>query len=106
MDKTLFNYCRYYKGEQSCPFTKQNDRMFWDYERIWCNMQTTHDASMNDIVRDYNLNGFAEFEPYDGVPVSMKALLFNRMTNYMEKSPERFADFYKQMYIERKELLD
>lgn len=105
MNKVLFDYCRYYKGEKECPFKKQNDRMFWDYERIWCNMQTTHNTLMNDMLRDYNLSGFAEFEPYDGTPVSLKALLFNRLTNYMEMPSDRFESFYKDLYIARQETL-
>lgn len=101
---TFIDYCRYYKGEKTCPFTNQNDRMFWDYERAWCEMQRTHDTLMNDILRDYNLAGFSEFEPYDGTPVSLKALLFNRLTNYMEMPSERFESFYKDMYVARKEM--
>lgn len=100
----LFSYCRYYKGEKECPFTNQNDIMFWNYEKTWCEQQRTHNPIVHDLVRDYNLAGFAEFEPYDGTPVSLKALLFNRLTNYMEMPPERFDSFYKDMYVARKEM--
>lgn len=102
----FIDYCRYYKGEKECPFTNQNDIMFWGYERKWCDIQRTHDQLMNDMLRDYNLAGFAEFEPYDGTPVSLKALLFNRLTNYMEMPPERFSTFYKNMYMLRKDVLE
>lgn len=97
MDKTLFNYCRYYKGEQSCPFDDTRGAL-WDYERVWCEMQSKKDAAINDIVRDYNLYGLNGFEPYDGVPTSLKAFLFNRFSNWVGADVPAFKEWYNDTY--------
>lgn len=98
----LLTYCRYYKGEKECPFTNQNDIMFWDYERIWCEQQRMRNPIVHDMVRDYNLAGLASYEPYDGTPLSLKALLFNRYCHWSSGSPydctEGFKLFYEKTY--------
>lgn len=102
--------CRYYKGERENPYKgkDQNKAMLWLYERAW-----VHDT-MVVIARGYakdsesrNLDeyiavGLAEFENADGVPISLKSLLFNRyakgnMSSMMD-CIEPFKKFYKQYY--------
>ncbi len=100
MDKTLFNYCRYYKGEQSCPFAPNDYRSrLWIYEREWCEIQQRKDAKMNDILREYNVSGLDAFEPYDGTPVSLKAYLYECFANEAGVHiPDDFKKWYSDMY--------
>lgn len=93
----FIDYCRYYKGEKTCPFSDTRASL-WDYERAWCEMQRTHDAKMNDILRDYNLYGLSDYEPYDGVPVSLKAFLHNRFMHWNGTDVQAFKDWYSEIY--------
>ena len=101
MDKTLFNYCRYYKGEQSCPLDDERASL-WDYERKWCEMQNAKDNGINDMLCEYNMSGLDAFEQYDGTPVSLKAFLFNRFCHWdsgaMQDCIEPFKKWYNETY--------
>lgn len=96
----FIDYCRYYKGEKTNPFPYDDVRsLLWDYEKAWCEIQRTHDAKMNDILRDYNLYGLSDYEPYDGVPVSLKAYLFDRFSNWMGvHNSDDFKKWYTETY--------
>ena len=95
----LFSYCRYYKGEKTNPFPEGDARaLLWEYERTWCEMQTKKDASMHDMMYDYNIHGLSDFEPYDGVPVSLKAFLFNRFSHWIEANADAFKEWYNDTY--------
>ena len=95
----LFSYCRYYKGEKKNPFPDYDVRaLLWDYERNWCEIQRNKDDFMHDIVCEYNVNGLDDFEPYDGVPVSLKAFLFNRYCHWNSGSPYDCIEPFKKWY--------
>ena len=95
----LFDYCRYYKGEKTCPFPDDDARaLLWDYERAWCDMQEKKDAAMHEMMYDYNIHGLSDFEPYDGTPVSLKAFLFNRFAHWNDANSETFKEWYNGIY--------
>lgn len=96
----FIDYCRYYKGEKTCPFPNDDVRAsLWEYERTWCEMQRKRDAKMNDCLRDYNLYGLTVFEPYDGTPVSLKAFLFDRFANWIGvHNAYDFKKWYTETY--------
>lgn len=80
----LLEQCHYYKGERSCPFHSQQKAMLFDYEKSWVRFHLSprdHLHIKNDL--DYYVNhGLADLCPYDGVPMSMKALLLNRWLHW------------------------
>lgn len=98
MKNGLINYCRYYKGEKDCPFDDTRGTL-WNYERSWCEMQAKNDAKIDDLVLDYNLYGLSGFEPYDGVPISLKALLFNRFASWISADVAEFKRWYNDIYL-------
>ena len=88
-ESDLLQYCRYYKGERENPYEgkDQNKMMLWLYERN---------------LDEYTAVGLAEFENADGVPITLKSLLFNRyaqgnMSSMMD-CVEPFKKFYKRYY--------
>lgn len=102
----LFDYCRYYKGENECPF--DDDRhLFWFYEKKWCdNARFRRDDNSNPNIKFYNDFGLHNFEQNDGTPISLKALLFNRYyywndISLLEDGTEPFEQFYKNEYKKR-----
>jgi hypothetical protein len=98
-EKELISFCKYYKGEKECPFTDQNKSMFWFYECMWVNM-TMKDSLCKDYIEEYNYAGLASFNSDDGVPVSLKALLFNRFGKTSMGSLKETGDFFRKFYLE------
>ena len=47
--------------------------------------------------------GLSHFEPYDNIPVTLKATLFNRFCKYMDRVDiEEFKKFYSTIYMANK----
>lgn len=106
----LIQYCRYYKGERENPYEgkDQNKMMLWLYERTWVHdtmaviARGDVNASESRNLDEYTAVGLAEFENADGVPITLKSLLFNRyaqgnMSSMMD-CVEPFKKFYKRYY--------
>lgn len=91
--------CRYYHGEQSSPYSDQNKSMLWFYERWWVNEKS--DILLAEYVSEYISAGLFEFSNTDNIPVSLKALLFNRNSKTelsLQDAVEPFKAFYKKYY--------
>ena len=90
--------CKFFKGEQECPeaICNAGKAMFWEYERIWCSMRDTYE--MCAILDAYLDAGLEDFDPDDGTPMTLKALLFNRYEHWCQGTPDGFKDFYKCEY--------
>ena len=52
------------------------------------------------ILKEYTDAGLSSFELYDGVPITLKAVLFNRYCKYAERVDiEGFKELYRTTYI-------
>lgn len=103
MNKELLKLCHYYNGETQNPFENkdQNKAMIWEIERIWHIDVQNDNYSFTDMLTDYFTAGLREFEQYDDVPITLKALLFNRyMKTSFDSNPEPFKEFYLEYYKE------
>lgn len=101
--KDLIQFCRYYKGEKENPYNEQDKALLWDYERIWISYNFSDNGRdvLAKYLEDYVGIGLSLFEIHDDIPVSLKALLFNRYAKYsysLIDAVEPFKKFYKQMY--------
>lgn len=89
--------CKYYKGEDDCPFKGGNRSSLWSYERAWVIVGTP------EVYRDeYTHAGLALFEIDDGMPIDYKALLFDRFARTYQSladAVESFKSFYRRFYI-------
>lgn len=100
-NSTLLKSCRYYKGEDQNPFEgkDQNKSMLWFYESVWVN---SCKSSVDDsIIGEYVKYGLGDFEKHDNIPISLKALLFNRYAKSsfsMASAVEPFKAFYRKYY--------
>lgn len=104
----LIKFCRYYKGEDVCPsFEDQNIRMLWGYERSWMmeQLQSIRREFLTDLqsemLDDYLREGLSDFSKNDGVPISLKVILFNRYCKTqqsMSQAVEPFKKFYLKYY--------
>lgn len=94
--------CRYYKGEEICPFNSstpdnQIKSMLWFYERCYVNNPHSYQRD----VREYKAYGLEYFSTKDNVPITLKAILLNRYAKScwsFADAIEPFKQFYKKYY--------
>ena len=102
----LLKHCRYYHGEKKNPYEgkDQNKAMLWEYEEIWMHeyhRDTPACDFFDEMLDEYDAAGLSDFRADDGVPVTLKALLFNRYAktaNSMADAVEPFKKFYEKYY--------
>lgn len=100
----LLNLCKYYKGEDECPveLSRKGYATIWRYEKIWVEnpaFRNELDVKTNTNFYEYKQAGLIDFNVDDGVPVTLKALLFNRYRYWSgeyENVPEGFKQWYKE----------
>ena len=102
-DNYLLNYCRYYKGEENITETDPDKQVLCKIEREWVADNTDkseHSSKLLSIcLEEYLLMGMKDFEKYDNIPLTLKALLFNRFNQYNERMDiEAFKKWYKRYY--------
>lgn len=75
--------CKYYKGEEECPH-KGDKALLWEYERAWVDMSTSKEGKslLMEYVGEFNRAGMGQYEVNDGVPINLKALLYNRFIHW------------------------
>ena len=85
----LQSFCRFYKGEAECPFKDGYKQMFWLCEKWWTDETIPGTDGgcelITPILKEYTDAGLSSFELYDGVPITLKAVLFNRYCKYAER---------------------
>ena len=73
MNAEALSKCRYYSGEEDCPFSIDALRHYWDLERLY----VAHDGELNKLQDElYTALGGKEF---GGIP---RALLIEMFTVY------------------------
>lgn len=99
----IIKSCRFYQGEPSNPYEGQDPQkaMIWDYERIWVRNEGKTDTAVLDVYKAYGLESFSN---EDGVPMSLKTMLFNRFMHWkggygVDIDREAFKRFYLQSYL-------
>ncbi|MBP5366499.1 MAG: hypothetical protein J6Y82_11390 [Bacteroidales bacterium] len=102
----LIKQCRYFKGEKENPYTDNdpNKTMFWGYERKWVDWYYQHndldDNPLDAMTYDYIHSGMSDFNTNDGVPISLKSLLFNRYFHWNDyATPDDFKKWYVCYYL-------
>lgn len=104
--KDLIPFCRYYKGEEECP--KGVNQNFWGYEKYWVELSENPKEGSDNFkivcnwLDDYIRAGLGLFKSDDGVPGTLKALLFNRYTHWMQTN-DGFKEWYTNTYKQEKE---
>lgn len=99
--KDLLHHCRYYKGERKCPFQGTKE-MLWGWEKAWIKMIQSEDEKdsefLSKALEDYILAGLSDFEKYDDIPLTLKAILYNRFDHW--NGGGGFKLFYLRYYNE------
>lgn len=100
-EQELLSKCRYFDGMPKPAETLgQNEQMLWMYERKWL-FESMRGSRFEQYVNEYKAAGLASFSKEDGVPVELKALLFERYSvgcYSTEQAATSFKEFYQQYY--------
>lgn len=96
---SLLKFCRYYHGESECKLKDSQQCALWLYERAWVNSMKTEDETLSRYLDEYIDRGLTSFCETDNVPVTLKALLFNRYVSTAEMTDvNAFKKWYKDNY--------
>lgn len=100
-------FCRYYDGADKNPFVEDTLSRFWEWERTWVDL-TLESVEKNelpqqasDILNNYIRAGLDDFRKNDGIPISLKAVLYNRYDQWFYDGPEGFKLWFNKYYKER-----
>ena len=98
----VIKQCRYYKGQKKSP--ANTPLTFWNYERIWVEwtLEAEDEKSvgaqeLKAMLKRYKDVHLENFQVDDGVPVTLKAFLFNRYEHWTEG--DGFEESYMKNYI-------
>ena len=101
----LINQCRYFKGEEENPFEAGNESMLWFYECSFVvdslRKKTNRNNGLAFGLDEYIGCGLKDFRKGDGIPIELKALLFNRYARgcySMADAVDSFKEFYEEYY--------
>lgn len=93
----LIRQCRYYKGEEECPIGVPH--CLWTYECHWVNASHAASAFLDNYVQEYISYGLASFSTADHVPLSLKAVLYNRFSHWLGCRTDDFKKWYNKEYL-------
>ena len=101
----FIQYCRYYHGEETCPEHIKPlpaGESLWFYEMRWVQFNLDGEDLQLDL-DEYSAYGMSDFSRDDGVPVSLKAILFNRyyQGGYVEVGGAHFRQWYLKTYLQK-----
>ncbi len=88
----LIKQCRYYSGEETCPFNEDNMEWFWDMERVYvsCNGNFTGEMEIYQ-----NLNG----RTFKGIPYNLLMVMFTSWAKYVTDLANNLDKFYNLMEL-------
>lgn len=92
--------CRFWHGEDKC------DKQVASYERLWVNLIDEDPEYLQYLINGYIQRGLELFSLDDGVPIGLKALLFNRYEHWSsgyEDIVGGFKNWYFSDYLCQKE---
>ena len=101
----LLQFTQYYKGEKECPRSCANSN-FWAYEKMWIENEDER-AEDHPRVLEYKRYVLPFYNEEDGIPLSLKALLYNRYTHWssgscaIEDEVRGFKEFLQENYLRR-----
>ena len=83
----LIAQCRYYKGEEECPFEPKNMKWFWDMERVYVGNLGVFDGEKSYYE---HIKG----KRYPGIPYALLMVMFTSWAKYAYYIEKEIGEFY------------
>ena len=109
----LIKQCRYYKGEEECPFdgVDQDKSLFWSYEQIWVEryrgQYEDEQMSQANYLTLPSVVTALKNKELNAIPLSLQILLLNRYMHWLggyqslEDDVKSFVDWLKRVYLQQ-----
>ena len=98
--------CRYYKGEPMDEDALGADYGLACYERCWVEQHYSADGihDLKCLIHDYKKFGLGYFNPNDGAPIALKALIWSRYMHWGSghETPETFKLWWREYYLKER----
>lgn len=99
----LIKQCRYYNGDDkpSDSIVKAKKVLLFEYEQRWCEDEKFRNERSPDVIEFIGV-GLAKKTEKDNVPITLKALLFNRYKHWAGgygSDEEDFLEWYSSYYL-------
>ena len=101
--ESYLSKCRYYHGQGDYSALTPFEQSMAFYEQAWVEMGGLgRDLQTLQLYLDgYTKEGLADFSSDDGVPITLKALLWNRLNHFTDARPEDFKHWYTTKYLKQ-----
>ena len=82
-----------------------SDKLYAEYEQVWVRSQIEDGDFIRGLIDEYVAYGQEFFNMGDGVPISLKALLWNRYNHWggIPTDKESFRNWYRREYLKEDE---
>lgn len=80
-ENPLYTFTQFYKGETQPPDDCPHPNL-WSYEKMWVENEEER-SDEHPRMKEYVTDVLPLFNEEDGIPNSLKALLYNRYTHWM-----------------------
>ena len=88
----LIRQCRYYSGEEECPFTEERMQWFWDMERVYVSKE-------GKFVGEAELYHRLRGRKYTGIPYNLLMVMFTSWAKYVTDIANNLDKFYNLMEL-------
>ena len=99
--------CRYYKGEPMDEEALGENYLLACYEKYWVEEHYTADGlhDLKCLIKDYKEFGLGHFNPNDGAPIALKALIWSRYMHWGSgyETPDTFKQWWRRFYLKMNE---
>jgi len=79
------------------------DALLASYERYWVEKHYVADGihDLKCLIRDYKEFGLGHFNPHDGAPIALKALIWSRYMHWGSgyETPDTFKQWWRRYYL-------
>ena len=98
----LIKQCRYYTGAEKNPFEIEGGTkaLLFGYEEAWVRFTQSDKEYINSCLDEYIKNGLKDFKSDDNIPITLKAILFNRFCHWNGYGDvvSDFKEWYNKYY--------
>ena len=84
----LIAQCRYYRGEDECPYNEEKLHWFWDMERVWV-------GTGGDFVGETPTYKTYGGRKYPGIPFTLLMVMFTSWGKYAYDFKTTMNQFYE-----------
>lgn len=94
----IYDFFRYFKGEEECPFRLGDESNAWFLEQVYAIKGA--DACSSEALQRYGVADLFPFREDDGIPIKFKAFAFYKLFEYgsLFDAIEPFKKFINRTY--------